>query len=413
MNAELLTVGSELTSGATINTNTAHLARRLAEIGIACRRQTSVSDEPTLVRGALEEALQRSNLVILTGGLGPTFDDVTMEAIAQATRRPLVLMPGAAATIRRFYLRRHRRLQRAAMRQAYVPRGGQALPNPIGTAPGLWLSLEQQVVVALPGVPSEMRAILEASVMPRLKRWLSDGAIESRTVRTVGLVELQIQRALQRLRIPPAVELGLYPALRMVDVRLTVRAPSRAQARARLAPVEAAVRRALGRAVYGTDDETLERVVGGLLLRRRATIAVAESCTGGMVCDRLTNVPGSSRYMRGGVVAYHNDLKRGLLMVPAALLTRYGAVSAPVARAMAHGVRRATGADVGVSITGIAGPSGATAGKPVGLVYFGLADRRGSRTLRSQFFGDRLSIKTQAAQTALNWLRLYLLNVTR
>ncbi|MBI3021451.1 MAG: competence/damage-inducible protein A [Candidatus Omnitrophica bacterium] len=413
MDAELLTIGSELTSGATVNTNAAYLARRLAALGIPCRRQISVGDERTGLAEALREALRRCDLLITTGGLGPTFDDITMATIAEVTQHPLRFSPMVAATVRRFYTRRHRQLQRAALRQAYLPQGGAPLPNPLGTAPGLWLRLEEQVVVALPGVPAEMRAIMERHVLPRLKRLGAGGVIESHTLRTAGLVELSIESILRTLRIPECVQIGLYPHLRMVDIRLTAAAPSRQAARRALSRIERPLRRALGMSVYGTGEDTLEGVVGELLVKRRRTIAVAESCTGGLVCDRLTNVPGSSRYIKGGLVAYHNEVKRQHLDVSDAMLARFGAVSAPVARKMAEGVRRLADADVGLAITGIAGPTGGTAKKPVGLVYLALADPRNTLTRRCQFFGDRLSIKTQAAQTALDFLRRSLLSSSR
>lgn len=409
MHAELLTIGSELVNGATINTNAAYLARRLAELGIACQRQVAVGDARDALAEALREALERCEILVITGGLGPTFDDVTMEVIADVTQRPLAPDAAVAATIRRFYTRRHRALQRAALRQAQVPAGGLALPNPLGTAPGVWLDLAPPLLIALPGVPSEMRAIFERSVIPLLKRRAGAAIIDTRTLRTAGLVELSIQSALRTMRIPPGVDIGLYPNLRMVDVRLTATASSRAQAARLLSPLERRLRRALGRAVYGVEDDTLEGVVGRLLIRRRATVSVAESCTGGLLTDRLTNVPGSSRYVRGGVIAYHNEIKAEVLGVPTALVQRYGAVSAPVAKAMAQGVRRVAGSDIGIAVTGIAGPSGATARKPVGLVYLGLSDGNVTRAQRCQFFGDRLSIKAQAAQAALDWLRHYLL----
>ena len=409
MRAELLTIGSELTSGATVNTNAAFVARRLADVGIPCQRQVAVSDEPASIVGALNEALRRCDLLVMTGGLGPTFDDVTMEAIAEVTGRPLIEIPTVAAKIRRFYRQRHRKLQRAALRQARIPQGGQALPNPIGTAPGLWLSHARQTIIALPGVPGEMRAIMEQSVLPRLKRFKGLTAIESRTLRTVGIVELRIEALLRKIHIPQSVQVGLYPHQRLVDIRLTATAASRAQARRTLARLERGLRRALGPTVYGMGTETLESVVGALLVKRGKTVAVAESCTGGLVLDSITDVPGSSRYLRGGLVAYHNDFKREALGVPAPILRRYGAVSDPVVRAMARGVRRLAGADLGLAITGIAGPTGGTTQKPVGLVYVGLADSRMAKSLRCQFFGDRASIKAQAAQTALNWLRCYLL----
>ncbi len=411
MQAELLTIGSELTSGVTVNTNAGYLARRLAELGIPCRRQVTVDDERSSIGGALREALRRCEVLITTGGLGPTFDDLTMDVIAQVTQRPLNYQPNVGATIRRFYTRRHRRLQRAALRQAYLPRGGVALSNPLGTAPGLWLDLSGQVVIALPGVPREMRAIMERHVLPRLKRLGGALVIESRTLRTAGMVELSIEAILRRIRLPATVQVGLYPHLRMVDIRLTATARSRAAALGALRFVEARLRRALGVSLYGRGEQALEGVVGALLVKQRKTLAVAESCTGGLLSDHITDVSGSSRYLRGSVVAYHNDLKRNVLSVPAATLERFGAVSVQVARAMADGVRRVAKTDVGVAITGIAGPMGGTAKKPVGLVCVALAD--GSRTLsrRYQFFGDRLAVKSQAAQAGLDWLRRYLLNL--
>ena len=409
MDAWLLTIGSELTSGATVNSNAAYLARRLAELGIPCRRQLTVADEQASLLEAMQEALGRPGLVVLTGGLGPTFDDLTLETLSQASGRPLVRHKDIAARIRRFYARLGRRLQEAALRQALLPQGASALPNPIGTAPGVWLPLPANLVVALPGVPSEMRAIMEQSVLPRLKRLGRGTAVATRTLRTAGVAELSIQGVLARLRAPEAVQVGLYPNLRTVDVRLSATAPSRRQARLAVRRLEARLRRALGQAVYGVDEDTLEAVVGRLLKAKRLTIGVAESCTGGLICDRLTDAPGSSQYLRGGVIAYHNDLKRGALGVPAGLLKRFGAVSAQTAARMAEGVRRLTTASLGLAITGIAGPTGGTAKKPVGLVYLGCSDGRRTQTRACRFFGDRRSIKLQAAQTALDWLRRFLL----
>ena len=408
MRVELLTIGSELISGSTVNTNASHLARRLAEIGLSCQRQVTVGDDRTSLKNALQDALARCELLVITGGLGPTFDDITMEVIANVTRRPLVYHATAATTIRRFYSRSHRRFQHPAMRQAYLPQGGEALPNPIGTAPGLWLALPPHLVLALPGVPAEMCAILDQSVLPRLKRLRGRHPIESRVLRTIGIVELSIQAILQRIRIPEGVQLGLYPQLRMVDIRLTATASSRQHAREILARIEARLRRRLGRAVYGTDDDTLERVVGALLVQHRKTLAIAESCTGGLLSDRMTNVPGSSRYVRGTVIAYHNDLKRSCLNVSEAVLAQRGAVSAHTVRAMAQGVHQLAKADVGLAITGIAGPTGGTFKKPVGLVYLGLTDGQRTLSQRHQFSGDRAAIKSQAAQAALDWLRRYL-----
>ncbi|MBI3321627.1 MAG: nicotinamide-nucleotide amidohydrolase family protein [Candidatus Omnitrophica bacterium] len=319
-----------------------------------------------------------------------------------------------AAVIRRFYTRAHRMLQRAALRQASLPRGATSLPNPIGTAPGVWLELPRLLIIALPGVPAEMRAILDRSVLPRLARLGVAQAIESRTLRTVGIVELSIESILRGMRLPPSVQAGLYPNLRAVDIRLTATARSHRIARRMLSRLDTALRRRLGALIYGTDGETLEGVVGALLRSQRKTLAVAESCTGGLLSSWITDVPGSSRYFLGSVIAYHNQVKRASLGIPGTQLSRVGAVSAQTARSMAEGVRRRLGADIGVAVTGIAGPTGGTTQKPVGLVYVGLADRlEGVRSLRCRFLGDRAAIKHQAAQTALDRLRLHLLTQHR
>jgi nicotinamide-nucleotide amidase len=336
-------------------------------------------------------------------------DDVTVEAIAQATARQLVYVPRVAKQIRAFYRVHRRRLNHLALRQASVPFGAIALPNPVGTAPGLWLPLDGSLLVALPGVPQEMRAIMERSVLSRLRQRAGRFAIISRTIRTVGLVELEIQAVLRRLAIPPSVQVGLYPHLGAVDIRLTVARMSPRKARRILDALERTLRRHLRSAIYGIDEQTLEGVVGEALMRRRLTLAIAESCTGGLVSDRITNVPGSSRYFLVSVIAYDNQMKETLLGVTPSLLSRYGAVSAPVAKAMAQGVRRLGCADVGLAITGIAGPSGGSSKKPVGLVYLALADRTITLVKRCHFHGDRLAIKSQASQAALDLLRRRLL----
>ncbi len=411
MKAELLSIGSELTSGQTVNTNAAYLARRLREIGIDCPWQTAVADEQTLIIQSVREALRRSRLLLITGGLGPTFDDLTMAALAEAIGHRLVLVPAVARHIRAFCRRHQRSLTTLALRQAYLPQGASALPNPIGSAPGVWLALGlgETIVVALPGVPQEMRAITEASVLPRLRRRTRRAPIHSRTLRTVGVMELEIQRLLKTVPIPAGMALGLYPNLRAVDICLTMRGSSSPAARRALRTVERRLRARLGAAVYGLDEQALELVVGETLVAQHKTLAVAESCTGGLVSDRLTNVPGSSRYLLVSLVAYQNRAKQEWLGVPEGLLLRHGAVSAPVARAMAQGIRRCVGADVGLAITGIAGPGGGTPTKPVGLVYLAVADARGSVVERSRFHGDRVAIKGQAVQMALNLLRKRLL----
>ncbi len=409
MHAEILTIGSELTSGITVNTNAAYLARELNALGIDCHRQTSVGDNPTDLLLALTEAIQRSRLVVTTGGLGPTFDDMTMQAVSQALGQPLRYFPSAALSIRRFYQKRHRTLRKEALRQAYLPQKGQALPNPIGTAPGLWFSSNGSLLIALPGVPSEMRAIFEASVLPRLKRLNRLQAIQTRILRSAGLVELEIESILKKIPLARSLDVGLYPNSRLVDIRLTAKAESKKKAQALVKSLESKLRKKLGRHIYGTDNQNLEQVIGSLLLQKNRTIALAESCTGGLVSNRLTDIPGSSRYFKGAIIAYDDSIKRKSLGVSRSLLLRKGAVSAETACAMAEGVKYSLKTDIGLSLTGIAGPSGGSAKKPVGLVYFGLADEKKTRSLKQRFTGSRQTIKMQAAQTALDWLRRELL----
>lgn len=406
MRAELLTIGSELLSGATVNTNAAYLAQALARIGIRLSRQTAVPDAAGPMEAALREALERSELVLTTGGLGPTFDDVTVEAIAAATNRPLVMDAEAAAHVRRAYQARHRRLQQAALRQARLPSGAQPVTNALGTAPGVWLKLPHALLIALPGVPGEMRQMLDRAVLPRLQRLPGRTAIASSTIRTVGIVELRIEQLLKRLKLSPEVQIGLYPNLRLVDVQLTATAPSARKAEQIVRKADRVLGRALGAYVYGREGDTLEGVIGRLCLARRATLALAESCTGGLVAARLTDVPGSSRYFKGGVIAYDNEVKKTLLGVPAELLRKHGAVSPHVANAMAQGcVCTSARGSIGLAVTGITGPGGGTRNKPVGLVYIGIADRRGSRAIEHRFHGDRAAIRAHAVHAALDLLR--------
>jgi nicotinamide-nucleotide amidase len=410
MQAEILTIGTEILSGSTVDTNSAYAARRMGALGIVCARRTSVPDEREALVEVFREAIGRCDLLLATGGLGPTSDDITIQALTEAIDRPLIYNPEAARLIRRFYTRRNRPLQQAALRQAYVPQGGIVLPNPLGTAPGLWLELGRTIVIALPGVPSEMQAILDQEALPRLRRLKGLAAPRTLTLRTAGLVELHLEQVLRRIGLPDSVQVGLYPHLKMVDLQLTATGDMGPSANGLLARLEKRLRRELGSAVYATGEDPMEAVIGRLLLERKRTLAIAESCTGGLISDRLTDIPDSSRYLLGSITAYHNELKSRLLGVSAKLMARRGAVSAQVARCMAEGVRAITGSSIGLSITGIAGPSGGTRSKPVGLVYLGIADARRAQTWHCRLFGSRQTIKVQAAQTALNTLRLYLLD---
>lgn len=406
MRAEILSIGTELLLGQIIDTNAAYLAQRLAELGIGLYFKDTVGDNMERLVGTLRLAMGRADLIICTGGIGPTEDDITTEAVATTFTEPLERQEEAVRAITAFFTERGRPMTEKQLKQASFPRGATLIPNPVGTAPGFILEKDGVTIVVLPGPPQEMAPMWEATVAPYL-RARSEGVIFSRTLRFCGIGEAALETELQDImqaQTNPTV--APYAKLGEVHIRLTARAESVAEGEALIAPVEARIRERAGRYLFGVDDETLEMVVGRLLSAGGLTLAVAESCTGGLLGGRLTNVPGSSTYFLGGVIAYHNDLKESLLSVPAATLAAHGAVSEETARAMAEGIMYATGASFGLSITGVAGPDGGTAEKPVGLVYVGLA-RKGDtgRAFRYHLWGDRSTIRARAVQEALALLR--------
>ena len=415
MRCEIIGVGTELLLGQIVNTNAAWIGRRLAEIGWDCFRHTAVGDNQARIAAAIREALERSDAVIVTGGLGPTQDDVTREAIAEVAGVPLVRRPELEAWLRqRFASYGVHPMPEINLRQADVPEGARPIDNPRGTAPGLIVEVGEKVVYAVPGVPREMEHMMERAVLPDLTRRAGEGrVIVSRTLRTAGLGESRIADRLTPLweSMAGGVTLAYLASAGEVRVRLTAVGATREAALAELAPVEAAVRAELGDAVYGMDDDTLEGVVGRLLTERGATLATAESLTAGLVAARVTSVPGASAYYRGGVVAYALDAKAGILDVDPDLLERYGAVSEPVAARMAEGARRALGADVALATTGVAGPE-PHAGQPVGTLCLGVADEEGSAAVTTRAPGDRAQVRAWATTLALDVLRRRLTGVS-
>lgn len=402
MNLEIVTIGTELLLGFTVDTNGAEIGRQLAAVGIRVVRRTSVADRPDEIREAVSAALARTGAVITTGGLGPTRDDITKRIIADLYGWPLDF----DETLWDALVQRYRRLGRVPAEsnrsQAEVPRGAVVLTNRWGSAPGLWLDGEPGLVILLPGVPLELRNLMTHEVTPRLARRSDGGVIRSRTVRATGIAESTLAERMGEIEAAIApLTLAYLPGLEGVDLRVTAWSLPPAEADRRLADAVGELRARAGGAVYGEDDADLAALV---LDRARAAgvrLAVAESCTGGLVGARLTEVPGSSDVFAGGVIAYENVAKTSLLGVPAALLEREGAVSEPVAAAMAEGALERLGADLTVSVTGIAGPGGGTDAKPVGTVCFGLAGRGGTATRRSILIGTRSEIRRRAAQAAL------------
>jgi len=398
----MLSVGTELLLGQIVNTNAAYLSRRLSEIGIDLFRQVAVGDNLERVRAAISEATDRADAVIITGGLGPTEDDITTQAVALALDRDLIADEDSARRIRSLLERRGIPVLDSHMKQARVPAGARALPNPVGTAPGFIVEHDRKLVCALPGVPAEMEAMAEGSLVPELRRRFPGATIRSRTLRFIGIGESSLEELVADL-VAAQTNPTIAPLAHMgeVHLRLTAKAASAAEADVMLDELEAAVRDRAAHFMYGRDDESLELVVGKRLRAAGLTLGVAESCTGGLIGHRITQVPGSSDYFLGSLVAYANRAKTELLGVPEEALTEHGAVSEETALAMAAGARRALGSDLAVAVTGIAGPGGGSERKPVGLTYVGCSAPDGEKCEEYRLGGTRDMIKRRAANAAL------------
>jgi nicotinamide-nucleotide amidase len=396
-------VGTELLLGQIVDTNSAYLAQQLARLGIDLHHKTTVGDNLGRLTAALREGLARADVIILTGGLGPTQDDLTGQGIADAVGEDLVLDEPSAERIRARFAARGLPLQDSHFRQARLPRSAQAIPNPVGTAPGILLERDGRAIIAMPGVPAEMVAMFEESVIPYLrKRAGGDRVIESRVLQFSGIGESFLEARLLDL-IEKQTNPTIAPLAKTgeVHLRITASAPDVDTARAMIAEVEKEVRARVGEHLFAVDETRLEALVGQELRAAGRTLAVAESCTGGLIGSRLTEVPGSSDYFLGGVVTYADAAKRALLGVSPETLAAHGAVSEETARAMAAGVRQVLGADFGLAVTGVAGPTGGTPEKPVGLAYLALAGPDGVACERHSLFGDRQGIRHRASQAAL------------
>jgi nicotinamide-nucleotide amidase len=412
MRAEVVAVGTELLLGDIANTNAQTIGQELARIGLDCLVHTAVGDNIERIAEAIAGALARADAVVITGGIGPTQDDVTREAIALATDDHLITDPTLRADLEAKFAHLGRPMATINLRQAERPERARSIPNPIGTAPGVLAEHDGKPIYALPGVPHEMIAMLHASVLPDLAlRAGSASSIVSRVVRVAGMTESGVAEALgptwQRLG-PGDATIAFLAGGGEVRVRLTAKAPSEQAAAERLDDVEAEVRHVLGPAVVGGGDESLELVVGRLLAERGWTLATAESVTGGLIAGRITDVPGASATFRGGVVAYATEAKPRTLGVDSELIEKHGVVSGPVARAMASGARGALDADVGLATTGVAGPAELD-GTPVGTVVVAVSGPLGDADRMVRLPGERQTIRRLATTTALNLLRLYLI----
>lgn len=415
MVAEIISVGTELLLGQITDSNAAYLGRTLAGLGIDLYYKSTVGDNEGRILETLRRARERSDVIITSGGLGPTEDDLTKECIAKVFGEELVVDEPSLQQIQAFFRRRNVPMAARNARQALIYRNGRTLPNPNGTAPGALLEKDGKIVISLPGPPNEMIPMVESHVVPLLAERVSGTRqyLVTRVLRFIGIGESSVDERLQDLLASPNPTVAPLAHTGEVHIRLGAKADSIEAAEALIHPVETEIRRRLGRYIYGIDGTSLEEAVIRLLIDRKKTVAVAESCTGGGLGARLTSVPGSSAAFLGGFITYSNAAKQALLGVPAGLLEARGAVSAPVAEAMAAGARERLGADYALSITGVAGPDGGTPEKPVGLVYVGLAGPRGVRITENHFIGIREDVRRRSTQLALQMLREDLLAAAR
>ena len=407
MKLEVVTIGTELLLGQILDTNAAELGRGLAAAGVEVVRHSSVADRPEAIRAAVAEALERTGFVITTGGLGPTRDDMTKREVAALFGKALEMHAAVLRSLEERFRRLGRAMPAVNRTQAEVPDGATVLPNPRGTAPGLWLEDSRgRVVVMLPGVPSEMRGLLAEEVLPRLAARTSGAVVRSRTVRTTGIAESALAERVGAIEdaIAP-LTLAYLPSTEGVELRVTAWGLRADDADRRLAEATAQLRERAGEHCYGEDGTDLAATVLEQLRRRRARLVVAESCTGGLLGARITAVPGASDVFVGGVIAYDDAVKTAALGVPDELVRIHGAVSEEVVLGMALGAQQRFAAEAALAITGIAGPTGGTAEKPVGTVWIAARYRTDARALKRVFPGDRNEIRARSAQAALDLLR--------
>jgi len=412
--AEIVATGSELLVDRT-DRNSLVISKHLASIGIEVRFITIVGDHEEDLQEALQRSQNRANLTIVTGGLGATEDDITKKVVSRVTNKRLILREEILKKISDRLSAQNREVTTRHERMALLPAQAQLLENSVGTAPGFLIKREKGILICIPGVHKEVQAMVPEVVLPALKPYLiGTFTLQRKLFRTTGLMELQVEEKLKGLNLNGyPIQVGVTAHTAGVDIQIQYNGKMEQEGRAVLKEISGKITNAFGDGLYGFGEDTLEEEVGKLLTQLGQTLAVAESCTGGLMTHRLTNIPGSSNYLERSVVSYSNQAKESLLGVSAQTLRTYGAVSLQTAKEMAEGIKRLAHTDIGFSLTGIAGPSGGTEEKPVGLVFMSLSHPVGTQGFRFQFYGDRETIKWRSAQAALNELRKYLVRVPK
>jgi nicotinamide-nucleotide amidase len=400
--SEIITVGDEILRGDVINGNAAYIGKALSTLGLVPRWSTVVADDKDEIHDALRRALSRAHVIVMTGGLGPTPDDLTRDAVSEFFEMPLVEDAQLLSQVQALFRSRGSEMPETSRNQALFPVGAMQIPNPHGTATGIHVERDGRHVFALPGVSVEMRQMTDEYVVPSVRPAFPDALSLTRTLRLAGIGESLLLKRLQDCPNPAqSVSIAYLPHHGLLDVRLTAKALDLFEAQAQIAEAEHVLRHCVGEHVYATGDTTLATVLGNILINRGQCLATAESCTGGLIANMLTDTPGSSRWFERGWVTYSNEAKIENLGVPAELIEQHGAVSEPVARAMAEGARTQARADWGLATTGIAGPDGGTDEKPVGTVWMSVASESNTTAIHLQFSGLRETIKLRTAHMAL------------
>lgn len=411
MKAEIISIGSEILRGQITDTNANFIAQKLAELSIDLNYISAVGDNHKMLLSLLKKALSRSDLIITTGGLGPTEDDITYQVIAKTLHLKLIKTPEAEKNLKRILHSIKIKLSPSNLKQAYLPEGAKVIINKYGTAPAMILEKDNKIISSFPGVPYEMKKLIEENLIPYLKEKFPPSVIKkSKTLKITGLGESSVNELIRNyINEQTNFSFGIYANPEDIQIQITTQAPTEKEVDQLLQFSSNQLIKILGDYVYGTDQQSLEEVVGNLLKAKNIKVAVAESCSGGMLGEMITNISGSSGYFQGGVISYNAKIKEELLKVPPEIIKKYGEVSEQVARLMAEGVRKCCYSDIGISITGIAGPGGVTEKKQVGLVYMALANGKKTLIQKHQLFGNRQQIRLRASRRALNLLRMYLI----
>ncbi|MGD1006026.1 MAG: competence/damage-inducible protein A [Ignavibacteriaceae bacterium] len=414
MNAHIITIGDEILIGQTINTNAAFIGEKLSGIQVNVRKTSTVPDDEDEILKEFKVCLIENDLVVVTGGLGPTHDDITRTCIVKFFHTELIRNDEVLDDVRNFFNKRGRKLTKINEDQALVPKNAKVIRNEMGTAPGIWIEKEDKIFVVMPGVPFEMKTMMNNYIITRLQEKIinKDSFVKRGNLLTTGIPESMLFERLGNLKeLLGGAKLAFLPSQFGVKLRVTVNEKNEELATNKLSEIEQKIRSKVGRFIYSKLDESLEYTVARMLFERGLTIAVAESCTGGLISNMLTNISGSSKFYERGIISYSNASKVEILKVSEDTITQNGAVSLEVARQMAEGIKSISGTDLGLATTGIMGPTGGSSEKPLGLVYIGLCDDKVCTAKKFQFGDDRFLNKQRAAQAALDMIRRYLLGI--